>query len=109
MKENDVFAQVMSKQNILCDRLCLCFVQQSDVKTVVSIILHCPGTQQAKYGSVDPPDYRLDRVSAPTVLFSGAADSLSTKDDNDKLASLLGDAVIHHEVPLNLAHSTYGL
>ena len=82
---------------------------KSDVKTIVSIILHCPGTQQAKYGSVDPPDYRLDRVSAPTVLFSGAADSLSTKDDNEKLASLLGDAVIHHEVPLHWTLSTFGL
>ena len=82
---------------------------KSDVKIIVSIILNCPGTQQAKYGSVDPPDYRLDRVSAPTVLFSGAADSLSTKVDNEKLASLLGDAVIHHEVPLRWAHSSFGL
>ena len=56
---------------------------------------------QARYGSVSPPDYRLDRVTAPTLLFSGAADSLSTKDDNDKIAALLGDAVVHNEVLLH--------
>ena len=53
--------------------------------------------EQVKYGQADPPSYRIERVSAPTLLFSGIADTLSTPDDNDKVASLLGDAVIHNE------------
>jgi len=57
-----------------------------------------PKGNQVKYGQADPPSYRIERVSAPTLLFSGIADTLSTPDDNDKVASLLGDAVIRNEV-----------
>ena len=73
--------------------------------------MHCvnPMIPQAKYGSVSPPDYRLDRVTAPTLLFSGAADSLSTKEDNDKIADLLGDAVVHNEVLLDADPIKYSI
>ena len=54
-------------------------------------------SRQVKYGKAEPPDYRLDRVTVPTLLFSGAADSLSTPADTNKLAALIGDAVIHNE------------
>ncbi len=51
------------------------------------------------YGQPQPPDYPIERITVPTLLFSGDADSLSTPSDSDKLASLMSDGVVvHNEV-----------
>jgi pimeloyl-ACP methyl ester carboxylesterase len=51
-----------------------------------------------KYGQSEPPEYEVAKVTAKTLLFSGEADTVSTPADADKLASVMGDAVVHNEV-----------
>lgn len=51
-----------------------------------------------RYGSVQPPDFPLGKISAPTALFSGKADILSVSQDAFKLADLIPSLMFHEEV-----------
>ncbi|XP_063385556.1 lipase 3-like [Cydia fagiglandana] len=54
---------------------------------------------QARYGSSDPPDYDLSRVTAPVSLVYSDADWLCDARDVDMLYNLLPNAIDIHKVP----------
>lgn len=51
------------------------------------------------YRSTEPPEYRLDRVSAPVALHYGANDLLAAVVDVERLPSLLPNVVKFNQVP----------
>ncbi|CAK9801051.1 Gastric triacylglycerol lipase [Anthophora plagiata] len=52
------------------------------------------------YNSREPPEYELNKVTAPVALFSSENDLLSTKMDIDLLKSKIGNVVYHNEVSI---------
>ncbi|XP_043064752.1 lipase 1 [Drosophila ficusphila] len=51
---------------------------------------------QRLYGKAHPPDYRLERITAPVALYYGTADFLSAVEDVQRLAKLLPNVVENH-------------
>ncbi|OAD53405.1 Lipase 3 [Eufriesea mexicana] len=52
------------------------------------------------YNSLEPPEYKLNKVTAPVALFSSDNDLLATKTDVGLLKSKLGNVVYHNEVSI---------
>ncbi|KOC69317.1 Lipase 3, partial [Habropoda laboriosa] len=52
------------------------------------------------YNSPEPPEYELNKVTAPVALFSSENDLLSTKADIDLLKIKIGNVVFHDEVSI---------
>ncbi|XP_034128710.1 lipase 1 [Drosophila guanche] len=51
---------------------------------------------QKIYGRSSPPDYRLERITAPIALYYGSNDYLSAVEDVQRLAKLLPNVVENH-------------
>ncbi|XP_017025457.1 lipase 1 [Drosophila kikkawai] len=51
---------------------------------------------QRVYGRPTPPDYRLERITAPVALYYGSNDFLSAVEDVQRLAKLLPNVVENH-------------
>ncbi|XP_001356050.3 lipase 1 [Drosophila pseudoobscura] len=51
---------------------------------------------QKVYGRTTPPDYRLERVTAPVALYYGSNDYLSAVEDVQRLAKILPNVVENH-------------
>jgi len=55
-----------------------------------------PKENQRLYGRLTPPDYRLERITAPVALYYGSNDYLSAVEDVQRLAKLLPNVVENH-------------
>ncbi|XP_016963164.1 lipase 1 [Drosophila biarmipes] len=55
-----------------------------------------PKENQRIYGRSTPPDYRLDRITAPVALYYGSNDYLAAVEDVQRLAKLLPNVVENH-------------
>ncbi|KAI5634956.1 alpha/beta hydrolase fold domain-containing protein [Phthorimaea operculella] len=53
-----------------------------------------------RYGSVEPPDYKIENIVAPVVLFYGPGDWLAQPEDVEKLASRLPNVVVSYNIPM---------
>ncbi len=50
------------------------------------------------YGSPEPPEYDLGKVTVPTVLYGGDGDGFAVPDDVDKLAASLPNLLANRKV-----------
>ncbi|XP_052852835.1 lipase 1 [Drosophila gunungcola] len=55
-----------------------------------------PKENQRLYGQSSPPDYRLERITAPVALYYGSSDNLAAVEDVQRLAKLLPNVVENH-------------
>lgn len=51
------------------------------------------------YGQTDPPEYQLDRITAPTYFYTGPNDSLCDRKDVDKLVTYFKQMMDHYVIP----------
>ncbi|GAB6018520.1 hypothetical protein CHUAL_000217 [Chamberlinius hualienensis] len=57
-----------------------------------------PSLNMAKYGKLEPPEYKLKQVTVPVVMFSGYMDLYVDKKDMERLASHLSNVKLMEEV-----------
>ncbi|KAH8410559.1 hypothetical protein KR009_001778, partial [Drosophila setifemur] len=55
-----------------------------------------PRENQRIYGRSSPPEYRLERITAPVALYYGSNDYLSAVEDVQRLAKMLPNVVENH-------------
>ncbi|XP_025261798.1 lipase 3 isoform X2 [Camponotus floridanus] len=59
------------------------------------------------YNSTTPPDYQLEKITAPIVLFSSDNDWLATTKDVELLSSKLNSIVLHYKISMNITFNHY--
>ncbi|XP_072755925.1 lipase 3 isoform X1 [Anoplolepis gracilipes] len=59
------------------------------------------------YNSTTPPDYQLEKITAPIVLFSSDNDWLATTKDVELLSTKLNSVVFHSKVSMNASFNHY--
>ncbi|KAG5331807.1 LIP1 Lipase, partial [Acromyrmex charruanus] len=59
------------------------------------------------YNSTTPPDYQLEKITAPIALFSSDDDWLATTKDVDLLATKLNSLMFHYKTPINTTCNHY--
>ncbi|XP_071560690.1 lipase 3 [Temnothorax nylanderi] len=59
------------------------------------------------YNSTTPPDYQLERITAPIVLFSSDNDWLATTKDVELLSARLNNLVFHYKTPVSANFNHY--
>ncbi|XP_011880061.1 PREDICTED: gastric triacylglycerol lipase-like isoform X2 [Vollenhovia emeryi] len=60
-----------------------------------------------KYNSTTPPDYQLEKITAPIALFSSDNDWLATTKDVEVLSAKLSSVVFHYKTPPNATCNHY--
>ncbi|XP_012528143.1 lipase 3 isoform X2 [Monomorium pharaonis] len=59
------------------------------------------------YNSTIPPDYQLEKITAPIALFSSDNDWLATTKDVELLSMKLNSLVFHYKTPVNATFNHY--
>ncbi|KMQ85875.1 lipase 3 [Lasius niger] len=59
------------------------------------------------YNSTTPPDYQLEKITAPIVLFSSDNDWLATTKDVELLSTKLNSIVLHYKISMNTTFNHY--
>ncbi|KAH0950126.1 hypothetical protein HN011_009881 [Eciton burchellii] len=59
------------------------------------------------YNSTIPPDYQLEKITAPIALFSSDNDWLATTKDVELLSAKLNNIVFHHKILSNVSFNHY--
>ncbi|KAL0110610.1 hypothetical protein PUN28_013890 [Cardiocondyla obscurior] len=59
------------------------------------------------YNSTTPPDYQLEKITAPIALFSSDNDWLATTKDVELLSTKLNSVVFHYKTPINTTFNHY--